>query len=61
MRKRPNGLPLSCAAPIDRESGGVLPAFKMPTILRPRSGVSYSGVLGGSANRLPKRGMWQVR
>ena len=49
--RRPNALPLSCAASIDRESDDVLPAFKMRTILRPRSGVSYSGVLGGSADR----------
>jgi hypothetical protein len=46
-------LPLSCAAPIDRESDAVVPAFKMRTISRPHSGVSYSGVLGGSADRWP--------
>ena len=43
----PNGLPLSCAALIDRESYCVLPTVKKGTILRTRSGVSYSGVLGG--------------
>ena len=43
---RPNGLPLSCAAPIDREGGCLLPAFKNAPILCPRSGVSLSGLLG---------------
>ena len=46
-------LPLSCAAWIDRESGDVLPAFKMRAILGPQSGVSYSGLLGGSAHKRP--------
>jgi len=50
----PNVLPLSCAAPIERESDCVRPAFKKPTISRPHSGVSYSGVLGGSASRMLK-------
>jgi len=54
LPRTPNGLPLSCAASIDRESDAVLPAFKMRTISRPRSGVSYSGVLGGSTDMLPR-------
>src|SRR5215216_6550742 len=52
-----NVLPLSCAAPLDRESDCVLPAFKNRTISRPHSGLSYSGRLGGSTDRMPKRGM----
>ena len=45
----PNALPLSCAAPIDRNHSRVLPAFKKGTISRPHSGVSYSGGLGRTA------------
>jgi len=42
-------LPLSCAAPIDRDGDRLIPTFKIPTILGPQSGVSYSGLLGGCA------------
>ena len=43
----PNGLPLSCAAPIERNDACVILACKNAPILGPRSGVSYSGLLGG--------------
>jgi hypothetical protein len=45
----PNGLPLSCAALIDWNDAGAIPAFKKGTISGPRSGVSYSGGLGRTA------------
>jgi len=47
----PNGLPLSCAAPIDRDHARVHLALKNAPISRPRSGVSSSGGLGGPARR----------
>jgi len=47
----PNGLPLSCAALIDRNAVQLILAFKKARILGPRSGVGYSGGLGGSADR----------
>jgi hypothetical protein len=45
---RPNGLPITRAALIDRESYLVKPAFKMAAILGPHSGVGCMGVLAGS-------------
>ena len=47
--ERPNGLPLSCAAPIDRDDYCVILTFKNGTISGPQSGVSYSGGVGGLA------------
>jgi len=55
------GCRLAAPPPIDRNDGCVILTVKKGTILGPRSGVGYSGVLGDSADRLPKRGMWQVR
>ena len=46
-----NGLPLSCAALRDRNHVCAHLALKNATILRPRSGVSYSGGLGGPVRR----------
>jgi hypothetical protein len=43
----PNGLPLSCAALIDWNNVCVILTVKNRTISGPRSGVSYSGGLGG--------------
>jgi len=49
--RTPNGLPLSCAAPLEWESGGVILTVKNGTISGPRSGVSSSGVFGGPRRR----------
>jgi hypothetical protein len=45
----PNGLALSCAALIDRYDVRAHLTVKIATILGPRSGVSYSAVLGAQA------------
>ena len=42
-------MPLSCAAPIDRDHLHSILTFKKGTISRPHSGVSYSGGLGRTA------------
>jgi hypothetical protein len=44
----PNGMPISRAAVQDRCHRRHTPALKMPPILRPRSGVGWMGVFGGS-------------
>jgi hypothetical protein len=47
--KWPNGLPITRAAPIKRESHGQNLAFKIAAILSTRSGVGCMGGLGGAA------------
>jgi len=47
LLQRPNGLALSCAAPIDRETVEPNLAFKIDAILGPHSGVGWNAIFGG--------------
>ena len=47
MDEAPTGLPLHCAATLDRDGICLILTFQNAPILGPRSGVSYSSVFGG--------------